>query len=113
MSPNIHRLATAAAAVAALSVLLCGAGRTGAGESASCVAWRAESRPGGYGYDHVVVLDNHCDAVAVCQVSSDAAPAPITVSLEPGEVAEVTTFRGSPDRAMAPVVVCTVAFGGR
>lgn len=97
--------------VALLSALSLGAGEPApdAGEAASCVAWRGEARYRGYGYDHVVVLNNHCDGVAWCEVSSDVMPVPVEVVIEPGEDAEVLLWRGSPVREFIPAVVCQIA----
>jgi hypothetical protein len=66
---------------------------------ADCAKVQAEARMEAYGFSHVVVLDNRCDAPVVCDVSTDVDPdAHYTLRAAPGERAEVMTRRGSPSR---------------
>jgi hypothetical protein len=61
-----------------------------------CVHAKAEAPYRGYGYDHIVKLENQCQKTVVCSVSSDVRPDPIVVSLAPKARTEVLLWRGSP-----------------
>ena len=61
-----------------------------------CVHAKAAAPYRGYGYDHVVTLESHCQKTVVCSVSSDVRPDPIVVSLAPKARTEVLLWRGSP-----------------
>jgi hypothetical protein len=75
---------------------------------AVCIRFWGEAR---YvvGYDHLVHLDNVCDASVDCVVWTDVSPTPLPVAVEPREAAVVLTFRGSPARAFTPFARCGVA----
>ena len=72
----------------------------------ACVQHVGEVRYSGYGYDHIVVLDNRCDYRARCQVSTNVNPQVQVVEVPRGETREVVTFRGSPSREFTPNVSC-------
>jgi hypothetical protein len=61
-----------------------------------CVHAKAEAPYRGYGYDHIVKLENQCPKAVVCSVASDVRPDPVVVSLEPKARTEVLLWRGSP-----------------
>ncbi len=71
-----------------------------------CVYFWPEARARGYGYDHIVHVQNGCSRPAVCDVSTNLNPGPIRVRVEPREHREVLTFRGSPAREFVPTVRC-------
>jgi len=72
------------------------------------VRWRSESRYANGGYNHVVILQNACDAPAMCTVTTNVNPDPIRATLAPGAVTEVLTFRGSPAYAFEARVQCAL-----
>jgi hypothetical protein len=72
----------------------------------TCVKWRGEARSNGYGYKHVVVIDNGCKKPATCTVSTDVNPTPQTVTVAPQSTEEVVTFFDSPASAFVPNVTC-------
>jgi hypothetical protein len=72
----------------------------------SCVKYRAEARPWGMGYKHVVVLVSECTVTADCTVSTDVNPEPTVVTVPPKETREVVTYLSSPARVFVPTVVC-------
>lgn len=71
-----------------------------------CVRYWAEARYRNYGYDHIVHLGNGCAKVAICDVATNVNPTPIRVRLQPDELREVLTFRGSPAQEFVPHVSC-------
>jgi hypothetical protein len=91
-----------------LLVLAGGVRAARADKSATCVKWRPETVATGFGYNHVVVLDNTCDRAAVCKVSTNVAPDPIQATLASKEHVELTTFRGSPSYTFQARVDCTL-----
>lgn len=72
----------------------------------SCVKWRGEARSNGYGYKHVVVIDNGCKKPATCSVATDVNPTPQNVTVAPQSTEEVVTFFDSPASAFVPNVSC-------
>jgi hypothetical protein len=82
-------------------------------EALSCVRWRSEARYKNFGYDHVVILQNGCDAPAICSVKTNVNPEPISASVAPGEQTEVLTFRGSPASTFDARVSCALEAGAR
>lgn len=72
----------------------------------SCVLVRAEARYAGFGYNHIVYLNNTCGDSVSCEVSTDVQPSPVQVSLESGQSTEVLTFRGSPAAVFHAKVSC-------
>jgi hypothetical protein len=78
----------------------------GANGALSCMKYRAEARPWGAGFNHVVILVSECTVTAVCTVSTNVNPEPIVASVPPRETREVVTFLSSPARAFVPSVVC-------
>jgi len=79
------------------------------GEAAGCVHWEAEARFVGLGYDHLVHLDNQCEAAMTCEVTTDVNPDPVSATLEPATEKTVTTFKGSPASEFTPTVTCEKA----
>jgi hypothetical protein len=71
-----------------------------------CILARTESPYRNYGYDHIVHLQNRCDAAVRCQVSSDVRSDPIDVGVDPGARVEVVLWRGSPVRLFNAKVDC-------
>jgi hypothetical protein len=72
-----------------------------------CATARPEARYIGYGYYHVVILKNGCSKPVTCEVWTDVDPQPRqTVTVKPGETAEVVTRRGSPAREFKPEKAC-------
>jgi len=69
-------------------------------EAPACVSVRAESRPDGTGYTHLLVLQNLCGSAVVCDVGTDAGETPVHVVLPPQTSEEVVVRRSSP----APIV---------
>jgi hypothetical protein len=72
----------------------------------SCVRYRAEARPWGYGYKHVVVLTSECTVTAECTVSTDVNPQAVVVSVPAKEMREVVTYLSSPASAFVATVIC-------
>jgi hypothetical protein len=77
-----------------------------AGERPACVAARSEARMQAYGFDHLVTIDNRCEATVSCRVSTDVDPAVIPVSVPARETRDTLTRRGSPARAFTARVDC-------
>jgi hypothetical protein len=100
------------AALAAAAALAVPAADDGA-ETLSCVRWRSEARYRNFGYDHVVILQNGCDAPAICSVKTNVNPEPISADVAPGEQTEVLTFRGSPASTFDARVQCALEAGAR
>jgi hypothetical protein len=82
-------------------------------ETLSCVRWRSEARYVNGGYNHVVTLQNGCDAPAVCTVKTNVNPEPVSANIAPGEQVEVLTFRGSPASTFETRVQCALEAGAR
>src|SRR5688572_30118871 len=82
-------------------------------QNPECVRWRSEVRYRNAGYDHVVILQNACDAPAVCTVTTNVNPDPISAQVAPGQVTEVLTFRGSPASTFDARVQCALEAGTR
>ena len=74
-----------------------------------CVDVRGEARYSGYGYDHLVEVNNRCDKAVDCTVATDVNPQPQSITVKPGEKSSVQTFRGSPASAFKPDVACKLA----
>jgi hypothetical protein len=71
-----------------------------------CVLARSETQNRYPGYDHVVRLQNRCDAAVRCAVSSDVRSDPVRVTVEPRAQVEVVLWRGSPARVYNAKVDC-------
>lgn len=80
----------------------------GPGQATKCVEVRTQTPYRGYGYDHVVEIDNHCEKPASCTVKTDVNPEVQTVTVPAHETRSVTTFRGSPAREFKADVQCTL-----
>jgi len=77
-----------------------------ADKTPACIRSWGETVATGFGYNHVVVIDNTCDKAATCTVSTDVAPDPIQASAPAKQRTELVTFRGSPTRVFKPKVEC-------
>ena len=73
---------------------------------APCVQHWTEVRYRNLGYDHLVLLRNHCRAHALCEVSTNVNSKPIATKVQVGEQVEVLTMRGSPAREFTHHVEC-------
>lgn len=71
-----------------------------------CMQVSHEARYRGYGYDHVVILENSCDRVQRCEVHTDVNPKVVEVVVPGKARKEVVTFRGSPSREFTPQASC-------
>jgi hypothetical protein len=98
--PRAALLAALALAAAAPSAL--------AQKTPACVKWWQQVVAAGFGYNHVVGIENGCDKPAACVVSTDVAPDPIRVTVAPKEKTELVTFRGSPASTFKAKVECTL-----
>lgn len=76
------------------------------GEREPCVQASANARFDGVGYGHWVSVNNTCDHPVICEISTNVAPAAVTVSVPRGERREVNTFLSSPAREFTPTVSC-------
>lgn len=74
----------------------------------ACVRYRGEARYRNYGYDHYVIIDNRCDRTALCAVTTDVNPDPVSVTVLAREQAEVLTFRGSPASSFTARLRCSL-----
>ena len=72
-----------------------------------CVGVRSEARFSGYGYDHLVEIDNRCDKSVSCTVATDVNPQSRTITVAAGAKDTVLTFRGSPASAFKPDVAAS------
>lgn len=76
-------------------------------EIPDCVTVRAEGRPDGVGFTHVVVVVNRCRATVRCRISTDADPTPEhPVVLRPGQTQEVVTHLASVAPGVRARAVC-------
>jgi hypothetical protein len=81
-------------------------GEREAPKSAKCVEVRTLTPYRGYGYDHVVEIENRCTKTMSCTVKTDANPEAISVVVPARETRSVTTMRGSPAREFKADVQC-------
>jgi hypothetical protein len=95
---------TAALALLAIAAL---APAAHAQKTPACVRWWAQAVASGFGYNHVVGIENGCDKPVACTVSTDVAPEPLRVTVAPKEKTELVTFRGSPASTFKAKVECT------
>lgn len=72
----------------------------------NCVEWNKEVRPRGYGYMHVVKLNNQCNTSQRCDVSTNSNPEKQTVELPPKGSREVIAHISSPAREFTASVNC-------
>lgn len=95
-----------------LTTTLFAAGRGAPEESAkpgtqtTCVRWTTEARYSGFGYNHLVHLENQCDQVIKCHVSTDVNQGGVDETLNAKEKKTVLTMRGSPAREFKAQVSC-------
>lgn len=71
-----------------------------------CVTVRGEARWGADAYNHVVVVQNRCEALVRCQVATNVNPQATALEVPAGETRELLTFLGSPAREFTPRVQC-------
>ncbi|MCB9601773.1 MAG: hypothetical protein R3B99_29495 [Polyangiales bacterium] len=76
-----------------------------------CLHVSKEAPYQGYGYTHIVVLENTCARAARCQVATDVDPTRIAKRVAAGATERVATRRGSPASAFSPRVSCTLEGG--
>ena len=93
----------------ALGMVLALGAESAADPPPTCATYRTEARYRPYGYDHIVILHNGCDRRVSCEVSTNANPRPVTVTVEAGRDREVVTFLGSPSREFTANVRCALA----
>jgi hypothetical protein len=74
----------------------------------ACIQFWGEVRYRYPGYDHIVHVVNGCDQRALCAVSTNVDPDPITITLEPHTSQQVLVRRSSPARRFTPYVVCVL-----
>lgn len=110
-----HMLAALALAAALLAPAGSPAARADDGGSAqgdddvpACVDYWGEARPSGYGYNHVVHVENGCDRLARCKVWTNVNPDKQKVEVPAGEDEEVVTFISSPAREFEAHAQCTL-----
>ncbi|MFW5921505.1 MAG: hypothetical protein ACOCUS_06670 [Polyangiales bacterium] len=73
-----------------------------------CVEYWGEARPSGYGYNHVVHVDNDCEQLAKCKVWTDVNTDKQRVDVPAGREKEVVTFVASPSREFEAHAQCTL-----
>jgi hypothetical protein len=71
-----------------------------------CVKAKPEARYSGYGYDHLVHLDNTCKEDMRCTVTTNTNARGVKIDVPKGEQRVVVTFRGSPAREFTYDVEC-------
>jgi hypothetical protein len=96
------------AACACLAVPFAG---TAAADSAQqvgdCASVTASARFQGYGYSHIVTLNNTCQRAVSCEVWTDVDPTPHHVlEAKPGKTAEVAVRSGSPASEVRAAKLC-------
>jgi hypothetical protein len=74
-----------------------------------CLVYRQVARPLGFGYDHLVFLENQCEKRMRCTVTTDVNPEPVVEEVDPGQTGVALTFRGSPARVFNARVDCQPA----
>jgi hypothetical protein len=95
-----------AAAAFAVVLLVPMRGQSQAGPVKACIQSWPEARYRALGYNHIVHVQNRCDARAECAVSTNVNPQPEQVVVPGHQEVEVTTFLGSPAREFTPKVEC-------
>lgn len=107
----IRALSTGALVVGAALTITGGQPMRGAAQSDNvaprCATVTAQASWRGYGYSHIVTLNNQCDRALVCQVATNVDPSPRhRLEAEPGESASVVTRGGSPGREVQARYSC-------
>lgn len=74
--------------------------------SAPCWSFRSSTPYRGFGYDHVVTVDNRCRLPLTCQVSTDVNPAAQRLRVAAESAADLLTYRGSPAQVFKAKVEC-------
>lgn len=74
-----------------------------------CAKVIASARYEGYGYTHVIELNNSCDKAVACSVWTNVDPTKVTLQAEPGKSASVVTRKGSPSRDVVARSECKLA----
>ncbi|MCA9602942.1 MAG: hypothetical protein R3A78_12475 [Polyangiales bacterium] len=72
----------------------------------SCITTSSEARFSGYAYDHIVHIQNDCDAQATCDVSTSVDPTPRQTTVAAHSKSDVVVRRGSPSREFSANVQC-------
>jgi hypothetical protein len=71
------------------------------------VTVRGQPWNAGFGYNHVVYVENHCEAVVHCSVATTVDPSPrYDLVVPPGEERSVATRSGSPASAFRAIYTC-------
>ncbi len=79
----------------------------GANQAPECVTVRAQPWPAGFGFNHVVVVENHCREPVRCEVATNVDPSPrYELLVPPGEERSVATRSGSPASGFQPIYAC-------
>lgn len=76
------------------------------GAAPECVSVSAYGVRSATGYNHIVRIDNQCDADVQCQVATDVAPDPIDARVHAHDRADLTTYRGWTTHSFVPDVNC-------
>jgi hypothetical protein len=76
------------------------------GKLPKCVTVRTDTPYRGFGFDHVVSIENGCKRPVLCTIVTDINDQPASVRVDPGKTESVTTFRGSPSREFKADVSC-------
>jgi hypothetical protein len=77
-------------------------------QTPKCVAVHPNARYSGYGYDHIVEIDNTCDQAISCTIATNVISEPTTVKVPAKEKKSVITLRGSPAREFKADVRCKI-----
>jgi len=75
-------------------------------EAPDCADVTKQAPYQGYGYSHIVSIENGCEYDLRCRVSTDVTPQPQSVRVEEGETELVVTRRGSPASEFQARVDC-------
>ncbi len=98
-----------AALVVAVVVLgIAGAAPARADKMPACVHWWQQVVAAGFGYNHVVGIDNGCDKPVACVITTDVAPDPLKATVPGKQKVELVTFRGSPASTFKAKVECSL-----
>jgi hypothetical protein len=77
-----------------------------------CLGVHQSTRYSGYGYDHIVEIDNACAQAMTCIVKTDVNSEAITIKVPSKEKKSVVTHRGSPASEFKADVECKVDTDG-
>ncbi len=102
--------------VAVLLMAVCSptaAGTTLATPLPECIDVWGEAIYRNDGYDHIVHVNNRCDASAICDVATNVNPVPQRITVGPKQEVEVLTFRGAATRDFQPRAECLFILDSR